>query len=155
MFDILREPSPDLRKKSKPIEMVELASTNTQTFLAELAETMKHADGVGIAAPQVGVQKRVIIVQTPNGPEAFVNPKIVSSSLRKVESEEGCLSVPGVFGIVKRHQKVKVKALDRHGKKQLRKASGLEAIIFQHEIDHLDGVLFIDKVERFTNPPRL
>jgi peptide deformylase len=152
---ILKEPNPELRKKSEPVGAEELASPGMQKTIDELTETMKIADGIGIAAPQVGIRKRIIIVATPDGPTAYINPKIISASLRKVESEEGCLSVPGVYGIVKRNQKVKVKALDRNGNKHLIKASGLQAIIFQHEIDHLDGVLFIDRVERFTNPPRL
>lgn len=155
MLNILHEPNPELRKKSQPVTLADLRSPDTQAFLDELTQTMKTADGIGIAAPQIGMLKRIIIVNTEKGPTAFINPKRVSASLKKVDSEEGCLSVPGVFGVVKRHQKIKVKALDRQGNKQLIKSSGLEAIIFQHEMDHLDGILFIDKVERYTNPPRL
>ena len=155
MLTILCEPNPDLRQKSEPIELSLLKDPKMQAWLDELTETMKVADGIGIAAPQTGTRKRVIIVQTKTGPKAFINPKIFSSSLRKVNSEEGCLSVPGVFGIVRRHRSVKVKAYDRDGKKMQFKCDGLESIIFQHEIDHLDGVLFIDKVERYTSPPRL
>jgi peptide deformylase len=116
---------------------------------------MIDADGIGVAAPQIGVLKRIIIVKTANGAEAFINPKIISSSIRRVESEEGCLSVPGVYGIVKRHASVKVKAYDKDGKKIKFKTGGLQSIIFQHEIDHLDGILFIDKVIRYTNTPLL
>ncbi len=155
MLSILKEPNAELRKKSEPLAAEDLTLPKTQAWFDELVETMKAADGIGLAAPQIGVKKRVIVISTAAGAEVFINPKIVSSSLRKVESEEGCLSVPGVYGIVRRHQKIKVKALDRNGQKRLLKAAGLEAIIFQHEIDHLDGVLFIDKVERYTNPPRL
>jgi peptide deformylase len=82
MLPILREPNILLRKVSSPVTAAELASGDMQTFLHELTETMKHADGVGIAAPQVGVSKRVMVVQTSNGPDVFINPKIVSSSLR-------------------------------------------------------------------------
>lgn len=155
MLEILREPNPDLRKKSEPVDLASLKDPKMQGWLDELIETMKIADGVGIAAPQTGTRKRVIIVQTKSGPQAFINPKIISTSLRTVENEEGCLSVPGVFGIVKRHRSVKLKAHDRQGNKVMIKASGLEAIIYQHEIDHLDGILFIDKVQKFTSPPRL
>ncbi|MBI4598569.1 peptide deformylase [Candidatus Uhrbacteria bacterium] len=155
MLPILREPNPTLRQPSAPFDLQTLLQPETQTWLDELTETMQVADGIGIAAPQTGTNKRVIIVQTGEGPKAFMNPKFFSASLRKVESEEGCLSVPGVYGIVKRHKSVKVKAVDREGKKIMLKADGLEAIIFQHEIDHLDGVLFIDKVERYTHPSRL
>lgn len=107
--------------------------------------------GIGLAAPQVGTNKRIIIVQTKNGPTAFINPKIFSTSLFKNSGEEGCLSVPGVWGVVKRFKKVKIKALNRQGEKIIIKADGLESRIFQHEIDHLDGLLFIDKVEKITH----
>ncbi|MFA6131584.1 MAG: peptide deformylase [Patescibacteria group bacterium] len=149
MLTILTNPNPILRDVSKPVEPAEILRPAFQKFLDEMIETMVK-DGVGLAAPQVGVGKRFIIVQTKSGPQAFINPKIFSTSIRKVSSEEGCLSVPGVWGIVKRHSKVKVKALNRLGEKVIIKASGLESIIFQHEIDHLDGILFIDKVEKIT-----
>lgn len=147
MLTILTNPNPILREISKPVEPAEILRPKFQKFLDEMIETMLK-DGVGLAAPQVGVNQRFIIVKTKTGPEAFINPKIFSTSVRKVNSEEGCLSVPGVWGIVKRFSKVKVKALNRQGEKVMIKASGLEAIIFQHEIDHLDGILFIDKVEK-------
>lgn len=154
MLTILTNPDPILREVSKPVETAEISRPEFQKFLDEMIKTMDNR-GVGLAAPQVGVNKRFIIVQTKNGPEAFINPKIFSTSLLKTNSEEGCLSVPGVWGIVKRFRKVKVKALNRQGKKIIIKASGLEAIVFQHEIDHLDGVLFIDKVKKITLGPSL
>lgn len=147
MLQILTNPNPILRNVSKPVELAEILRPEFQFFLDEMIETMKK-DGVGLAAPQVGINKRFIIVQTKNGPEAFINPKIFSTSLLKTDSEEGCLSIPGVWGIVKRFKKVKVRALNRKGEKVMIKASGLEAVIFQHEIDHLDGILFIDQVEK-------
>jgi len=149
MLDILTTPNQILRQVSEPVILAEILLPKFQKFLDEMIETMKK-DGVGLAAPQVGINKRFIIVQTKNGPEPFINPKIFSTSIRKVKSEEGCLSIPGVWGIVKRFNKVKVKAINRQGEKVLIKASGLEAIIFQHEIDHLDGILFTDKVEKIT-----
>lgn len=123
----------------------EISSKQIQSLIDDLLQTMKAENGVGIAAPQVGVKERVIIVETDRGPEAFINPKIVSRSLNMTNSHEGCLSVPGVYGLVKRHKHVKVRAKDRHGNVVSMKAKGLPAIIFQHEIDHLDGVLFIDR----------
>ncbi|MFH1253020.1 MAG: peptide deformylase [Candidatus Uhrbacteria bacterium] len=149
MLPILTNPNPTLRKVSKPVKSAEILRPEFQKFLDEMIETMKR-DGVGLAAPQVGILERAIIVKTKTGPEAFINPKIISASLRLAEGEEGCLSVPGVWGIVKRHTKVKIKAFNRRGEKVLIKASDLEAVIFQHEIDHLDGILFIDKVEKIT-----
>jgi len=125
-----------------------------------------------MAAVQVGVVKQIIVMdlgdrevdapapqdepvdeQARRNPRYFVNPEIVARSFRTFLFEEGCLSVPGVWGMVKRHRGVKVKALDEIGKEVTVEADGLEAVIFQHEIDHLDGVLFIDRVEKFTRPP--
>lgn len=142
---VLHTPNPELRVVSQAITAEDLLAAKTQTFIDALMETMAVEDGVGIAAPQVGVHERIIIVETPQGVQAFANPEIVSRSVRLVQSVEGCLSVPGVAGTVKRHSSVKVKALNRHGQPLEMKANGLLAIIFQHEIDHLDGILFIDK----------
>jgi len=149
VLTILTIPNPILRQVAEPVKSAEILRPEFQKFLDGMIATMKK-DGVGLAAPQVGISQRAIIVQTKNGPEAFINPKIISASIRESESEEGCLSIPGVWGIVKRHTKIKVKALNKNGEKVLIKASGLEAVIFQHEIDHLDGILFIDKVEKIT-----
>lgn len=154
MLTVLTHPNDRLRLASEAVAKEDLTAKKTQAFIEDLVEAMSAYDGVGIAAPQVGVAKRIIVVKTKTGPEVFVNPKIISKSLRLIESEEGCLSVPEVFGVVKRHKSVKIRALDRQGEKIQLKASGFEAIVFQHEIDHLDGILFIDKVIRYTNPPK-
>ena len=154
-LSVFTQPNPILRTKSSPVDEAELLTKKHQQFINEMKETMRASNGIGIAAPQVGIHKRIIIVDLDGRPEAFVNPRIVSASFRKVESEEGCLSVPGVYGIVKRHKSVRVEAINEDGLPQAFDVDGLPAIIFQHEIDHLDGVLFIDKVTRFTSPPRL
>lgn len=150
MLEILLNPNPLLRLIAQPVETTEILEPNFQAWLEAMIETMLEAKGVGLAAPQVGVSKRVIIVQSKKGPEIFINPKIISASLRKIESEEGCLSIPGVSGFVKRHSKIKVRALNRHGEKVFLKATAPEAIIFQHEIDHLNGILFIDKARNIS-----
>jgi len=155
LLPVLKDPDTNLRTRSVEVDKGDISSGRIQGLIDNMIETMAGENGIGIAAPQVGVKERVVIVEMGDGPTAYINPKIFSTSLRKVDSEEGCLSVPGVFGIVKRHKKVKVKALDRDGNKVQLSLSGMPAIIFQHEIDHLDGVLFIDKVERFTSPPKL
>jgi peptide deformylase len=149
MLPILTNPNPILRQVAEPVETTEILSSEFQKLIDDMIETMIK-DGVGLAAPQVGVSRRLIIVKMKHGPEAFINPKIFSASIRQTKGEEGCLSIPGVWGIVKRHVKVKVKAINRRGEKVLIKASGLEAVIFQHEIDHLNGILFIDKAEKIT-----
>lgn len=142
---VLTSENPELRIVSKPLSVEQLLSPKTQEFIATLIDTMIEENGVGIAAPQVGVHERLIIVETAHGPQAFANPEIIARSVRMVGSVEGCLSVPGVAGTVKRHSSVKVTALNQHGEQVTMKANGLLAIIFQHEIDHLDGVLFVDK----------
>ena len=148
---ILTLPNETLRKLSQMVEIDQIKSESTLKLIEDLKETMKEENGVGIAAPQIGVRKQIIIIETESGPKAFFNPTIVKHSLRKVESEEGCLSVPGVFGIVRRYRGVIVQAYDENGVQVLIESKGFPAIVFQHEIDHLNGILFIDKAIRFTD----
>ncbi|MBM5789496.1 peptide deformylase [Candidatus Parcubacteria bacterium] len=152
---VLTSPNPNLRQPSQAVSDTEIVSPEMKKLVDVLKETMAVENGVGIAAPQVGIGKRVIIVDTGAGPQAFFNPVITRRSLQKIESEEGCLSVPEVFGIVRRHRAVTVKAVDESGKPVTIRARQFPAIVFQHEIDHLDGILFIDKVVRFTKPERM
>lgn len=124
-------------------------------LIDDMVETMRDAPGVGLAAPQVGVAERVIVVELQEDEEdpqsgklyEFVNPEIVYFSQEEVEGEEGCLSIPNIVGDVWRSQKVVIKGQDRHGKPQKVEASDWLARVFQHEVDHLNGVLFIDHVE--------
>lgn len=153
---VLTSPNAELRVVSKPIAMNEMISKDMHKLVLDLVETMDVENGIGIAAPQIGIHKRLIIVDIGDKqPQAFFNPIIKSKSFSKIESEEGCLSVPGVFGIVKRHKAVTVTAQNQNGDTQTFRAEGLMAIVFQHEIDHLDGILFIDKVLRYTTHPKL
>ena len=121
-----------------------------QAFIDDMIETMKVENGVGIAAPQVGTNKRVIIVDAGDGPTPFINPKIVSRSRQKIESEEGCLSVPGLRGLVSRPQKIKVEYLNRSGDQKILNAEGFLATVFQHEYDHLIGKLYTDSMPDIT-----
>ena len=137
-----------LRKKSRPFDKVD---EKAKQLLEDLYDTLKQTDdGVGLAAPQVGVLRRAIVVdlsmdeENPQGPFKLINPVITKSSGSQV-CREGCLSVPGKLGDVTRPKKVTVEALDENGKPVTIKAEGLLAVVFSHEIDHLDGVLFIDK----------
>lgn len=151
ILPVLTSPNTELRKPSENLSKERILLPETQEFFESLLHTLAaEKNGVGLAAPQVGVHDRVIVVHTKEGPTIFVNPKIISEAKQKVESEEGCFSVPGVFGIVERARDVGIRALDRKGNPLRFKSFGFEAIIFQHEIDHLDGILFIDKVIRFT-----
>ncbi|MEK7452051.1 MAG: peptide deformylase [Patescibacteria group bacterium] len=153
---VLTSPNMQLRVVSKEFTSEDFSHPDTIQLAQDLIETMKLENGIGIAAPQVGIHKRMIIVTiAENDSRTYINPKIISSSFLTIESEEGCLSVPGVFGIVKRHRAVTVTAQDLNGNPLRFRAVGLTAIVFQHEIDHLNGVLFIDKVIRFTTHPTL
>jgi len=119
-------------------------------LIADMIATMNHADGIGIAAPQVGRSERICIVKTSDGDLPLVNPQIVAHSWRKERDEEGCLSIPGTFGLVDRYRSVTVRAMRPNGEPIHLPAKGLLARILQHEIDHLDGVLFIDRAKKMT-----
>lgn len=144
-FAVLTDPTPSLRERSQEVLPIEVTTPAFQQFIDKLTRTMFVEDGIGIAAPQVGKNIRVIIVNLKEGATAFINPEITKRSEAMTESEEGCLSVPGRSGIVKRHKRVSVRALNRYGRRIEMDVSGLMATVFQHEIDHLDGILYIDK----------
>lgn len=148
---VLHTPDKELRVISTPVALDRATSEDIKALIEDLKVTMKKENGIGIAAPQVGIHERVIIVDMKGKPTAFINPELSDKSFKLVDSEEGCLSVPGKWGTVKRHRSVQVKALDANGHEVAFKAVGLEAIIFQHEIDHLDGVLFIDRAEELRS----
>ncbi|QNK42189.1 peptide deformylase [Caproicibacter fermentans] len=131
-----------LRKKARIVEKVDF---RTRTLLEDMAETMYHSNGAGLAAPQVGVLRRVIVIDDGNGLIKLINPVIVKA-LGEQQEIEGCLSVPGIYGKVKRPERVIVKALDENGRPYDLEGSGLLARALCHEIDHLDGILFIDKM---------
>ena len=153
---ILTEPNPILRTRSSEIEEAEFGTPELSKLCTDLLDTLRaEPNGAGMASPQIGVAKRAIAVQTPKGPQVFLNPVITSKSWRMVESEEGCFSVPGVFGIVKRHRRVKLEARDVEGRHLELSVSAFPSVVFQHEIDHLDGILFTDKVIRYTRSPEM
>lgn len=136
------------------VDSARFGTDELKELVADMKETMVKEDGIGIAAPQIDIHDRVVIVSLKDeGAVELVNPKIVSRSFSTAMYEEGCLSVPGTFGMVKRHKKIKVKAYDAEGNMTTRSLKGMDAVVVQHEIDHLDGVLFIDKVERYTHEP--
>lgn len=122
----------------------DISSDEIQTLIDDMIETMNSANGIGIAAIQINVLKRVLIAQLSSGTTVLINPKIISPSEAMIVGEEGCLSIPGVFGTVERHKKIRVKALDRHGDPVRLSLTGMDAVVVQHEVDHLDGVLFTD-----------
>jgi peptide deformylase len=144
---IVKHPDPILREVSVPVKNI---TANIHKLLDDMAETMYAANGVGLAAPQVGINKRVIVVDVGDGIIEMINPEIISMEGEQI-GPEGCLSIPGLTGEVKRAMKCKVRALDRHGNEFEMEGEGLLARAFQHEVDHLNGILFIDLTTRFYN----
>jgi len=142
---ILTYPNPELKKKSAPVTVITEA---TRELVRDMTETMYDAPGVGLAAPQIGVHQRVIVIDVAGRDEApdlivAINPVIIHSEGESYE-EEGCLSVPQYAANVRRHFHVVVKGLDLEGNERTWRTEGLLAIAFQHEIDHLEGILFVD-----------
>lgn len=150
ILKIITKPNPLLAQKSKKITRVD---DSIRKLAADMAETMesygdKNETGVAIAAIQVGVPLRMTVVQDDEeGYLALINPEIVKHSADELEETEGCMSVPKKYGNVKRYKKIKVRGLDLNGKKIEIKAEGFKARVLQHEIDHMDGKLFLHKVE--------
>lgn len=148
---IVTLPDASLRKRSVEVKPEEIQEPAFQAWLDDLVETMHVADGIGIAAPQVGRGIRVYVAVDGKTPHILINPEVKGKSWRRVDGEEGCLSVPGKYGIVSRHRAFHVRALDREGKMVDYKAKGFFARVLQHELDHLDGILFIDKAKKVVN----
>ncbi len=161
---------PVLRQQAKPLLVKDISSRSTKALITKMKRVLKGEEyGVALAAPQVGASVRMFVVAgrvfdeqnneagdartdtKPSADRVYINPTITRVSKKKLEMSEGCLSVRGQYGTVLRHEKVTLKALDETGKPLLQHASGLLAHIFQHECDHLDGVLYIDKTERLEN----
>jgi peptide deformylase len=147
---ILVLPDPKLRQVSEPVAAVD---DTTRALMDDMVDTMHDAPGIGLAAIQIGVPKRIVVLDLakkdePPQPQYFVNPEIVWSSEDKSVYEEGCLSIPEYYEEVERPAKVRARYLDRDGAAQEIEAEGLAATALQHEIDHLNGVLFIDHISR-------
>lgn len=157
-----------LRALAEKVPVADILSPEIQGIIQDMSTALRDTDdGIGIAAPQIGVSKQIFIASeealfdapekmTPEAEKktkkdwkhyVFINPKIVTISKSTVHDAEGCLSVPGTYGLVTRAEKIKIRGLNEHGEKVERGASGLFARLFQHEMDHLRGVLFIDKAE--------
>ena len=148
--NILTEPNKLLRQKSDSVIKV---GKEEQMLMDDMLDTMYAAPGIGLAAIQIGVPKRIIVMdiskdENNKEPRYFVNPKIKNTNLEKATYEEGCLSVPGQFAEIERPNTCEVEYLDYNGKSKLLKASGLLATCIQHEMDHLDGILFIDYLSK-------
>lgn len=157
VLDIVRIGEPVLRAVAEPVDESQLATPGFQRFLDDLVETMRAANGAGLAAPQVGVSKRVFCVEVHDNPRypykpdldlrVLVNPELRVLSDETFTSWEGCLSIPDLRGALPRALEVEVSYLDRDGSRVTEEIRGLSAVTFQHEQDHLDGILFVDRVE--------
>jgi peptide deformylase len=137
---------PVLRQKCREVTVI---NKKIKKLLDRMKEAMYKANGVGLAAPQVGVSKRIVVVDVGEGVWELINPEIIFQEGEEL-GIEGCLSIPGVAGEVSRAARVRVRALNRHGQQQVVTAEGLGARALQHEIDHLDGILFIDKAIKIS-----
>lgn len=143
-LNILRYPDPRLHTRAKPVASVD---DRIRQLVADMHETMLAADGVGLAATQVDVHERVIVIDTSdtrNELHVLINPVIIARSDELVSSDEGCLSVPETYDKVRRHAQVTVRALDQHGEQRELEAEGLLAVCVQHEMDHLEGKVFVE-----------
>ena len=159
--EIITLPHPTLRRKARKVTEVDKP---LQALIDDMIETMREAPGVGLAAPQVNESIRLIVVEyaddedeedgkeTPKKLFVAINPEIVAASDEMVTGIEACLSIPGMVGEVERHEAIIIKALNRHGKPYKIKAEGWLARIFQHEMDHLDGVVYPDRASRVWTP---
>jgi peptide deformylase len=155
---IFETPDPVLRQISKPVETID---DELNTLIADMFETMYHAPGIGLAAVQVGVPKRLLVMdlqdpEDPDDPESpvvkeprvFINPEILAHSDHEVPYTEGCLSVPDQYAEVMRPDRIRARWMDEHGKAHEKELDGLLAVCLQHEMDHLEGVLFIDHLSK-------
>jgi peptide deformylase len=155
--EIVSLPDPVLRRKAHKVTNFD---KDLQVLIEDMVETMRQAPGVGLAAPQIAISTRLIVVEygddenedAPKKLYVMANPEIVQASPELVNGVEGCLSVPSLIGDVERNQRILLKGMNRHGKPVKLKAEGWLARIFQHEIDHLDGVLFPDRATRVWKP---
>lgn len=146
LLPILEFPDPRLRTKAAPVEASWLAEASTQALFDDMFETMYAAPGIGLAASQVDVHRRFMVIdvsEEKDQPLVFVNPEILASAGEQV-CQEGCLSVPGIYADVTRADTITVRALDRNGQPFQLETDGLLAVCIQHEMDHLDGKLFVD-----------
>jgi len=175
ILPIYLDPHKMLRGKSETVAREQISSEEFQEFLDSMIETMAQAEGIGLAGAQIGKLWRVTVIDTDvmgglslekfrknkSNPERntkgfpLINPVIKRKSFKKIVMEEGCLSIPGIYGLVKRPASMTVEFLNRDGKKSEIKADGLVARVLLHEIDHMDGVLFTDKVGKYTNTERV
>ena len=143
---------PVLRKKAKAVPLEHISNAETQRIIDDMLETVVDADGAGLAAPQIHVSQRIVVLRLDNEKDfqIWINPVITPTTDEYMLTFEGCLSVPGMRGAVARPTNIKVMGYDRHGKAFTLQLSDFSAVVAQHECDHLDGILYVDRVESKT-----
>lgn len=149
VYKVVTHPDQGLRAKAKAVSKI---NEGVFRVLDNMRDTLYAENGLGLAAPQIGIAKRLVVIDIGDHYIELINPEIIEAQGESTQSE-GCLSVPGVVGLVKRAEQVVVKALNRQGEEQILEGSGLLARAFQHEIDHLNGILFIDKAIETRREP--
>jgi peptide deformylase len=157
VLEVTKMGNPVLRKVCKPVKVSKIKTKKFQKFIDSMVDTIRDEDGAGIAAPQVDVKKRLFVMEVQENPRypnknsfplvVAINPELKPIGKKKVDSWEGCLSIPNIRGCLKRHARVELKALDRKGKAYTMKLKGFAAVVAQHELDHLNGTLFIDRMK--------
>lgn len=147
---VLKNPNPVLRQVAKPLEKTAWKTEEIKTLIRDMRDSMRVENGVGLAAPQIGASVRLILVDRGGEVVALLNPELSNLSFAKVNSEEACLSVPGLYGTVKRHRSLTLRAIMEDGTEIEERVNGFDAIVLQHEVDHLNGILFIDKAENIS-----
>lgn len=145
ILKIITLPNPILRKKSTELDFKKIKPRELARLVSAMFKTMLAGEGVGLAAPQIGQSLRLAVINSKDGAFCIINPKITKKSFSRELGQEGCLSVPGIFGQVKRPRKITLTYYNLAGKKIKFTAVGMMARVLEHEIDHLDGILFIDK----------
>lgn len=147
ILPIIIAPNKILREKSKDINPEDLKKSEMKKLLLDMEKTMLQEDGLGLAAPQIGKNLNIFVINNKGKTLFVINPKITKRSWAKETDQEGCLSIPNTYGDVLRHKKINISYINEKGKKQKLGASNLLARIVQHEYDHINGVLFTDKAE--------
>ncbi len=159
LLKIITHPNPVLRKKSVDVDVEKISDPEMKGLLLDMEETMKKKDGAGLAAPQIGLNIRLVVIYEDHKTLFLINPKITKKSWAREIEEEGCLSVVDekgeiIYGPVSRHKKINCSYFDEKGKKKTLAAEKMLARVIQHEVDHLDGILFIDRLENLPAKPK-
>ena len=147
-LNIVTYPNKILRTKLKKV--VNFNDPQLNRITRKMKKNMIKYDGIGLAANQVGLNISLVVVNTEKGPQSFFNPQIKNKSLLKQKFDEGCLSFPGITGFVTRSKKISLEYQDENGNKNILEAKNLMATVFQHEVDHINGVIFTDRIKKFT-----